>query len=436
MILLAAAAGMLAGACAEPEPDVPTAALSTAAAPPASSAPTSAAPAPIASAETTAPAATAPPAPTNPTDRVTPDQGEDPAPTAAAPPATPPLRSLRYRPVAEVPFPIDLAPMPGGVPLVIAGKDGRLWALEEAGLRPEPLLDLGPLLRNQGEQGLLGIAFDPAYETSGRLFVHYTARNGDTVLAEYDLAASDPSASGRELFRTPQPAANHNGGALVFGPDGFLYLGLGDGGAANDRFGHGQNDASPLAALLRFDVATPGVAAPAPGNPFPAPLVWAIGLRNPWKFTFDAPSGLVLIADVGQDAYEEISLAPATAPGLNYGWPITEGKHCFRPRTGCEAAGLTLPAVEVEHGDDGTCSITGGVVYRGGAIPELDGHYLFSDYCGGYLRSFPVEDPEQIRDWTPQVGKAGQVTAFGTDHAGEAYVLTSAGRVLALTAER
>lgn len=430
MILLAAAAGMLAGACAEPEPDVPTAA------PPASSAPTSAAPAPVANPETTAPPATEPPAPPDPADRITPDRGEGPTPTAAAPSTLPPLRSLRYRPVAEVPFPIDLAPAPGGGPLVIAGKDGRLWALEEAGLRPEPLLDLGPLLRNQGEQGLLGIAFDPAYETSGRLFVHYTARNGDTVLAEYDLAAPDPSSSGRELFRTPQPAANHNGGALVFGPDGFLYLGLGDGGAADDRFGHGQNDASPLGALLRFDVATPGVAAPAPGNPFPAPQVWAIGLRNPWKFTFDAPSGLVLIADVGQDAYEEISLAPAAAPGLNYGWPITEGKHCFRPRTGCEAAGLTLPAVEVAHGDDGTCSITGGVIYRGGAIPELYGHYLFSDYCGGYLRSFPVEDPEQIRDWTPQAGKAGQVTAFGTDHAGEAYVLTSEGRVLALTAER
>lgn len=430
MILLAAAAGMLAGACAEPEPAAPTAAAPT------SSAPTSAAPAPVANPETTAPPATEPPAPPDPADRVTPDRGEGPAPTAAAPSTLPPLRSLRYRPVAEVPFPIDLAPAPGGGPLVIAGKDGRLWALEEAGLRPEPLLNLGPLLRNQGEQGLLGIAFDPEYETSGRLFVHYTARNGDTVLAEYDLAASDPFATGRELFRTPQPAANHNGGALVFGPDGFLYLGLGDGGAADDRFGHGQNDASPLAALLRFDVATPGIAAPAPGNPFPAPQVWAIGLRNPWKFTFDDPSGLVLIADVGQDAYEEISLAPAAAAGLNYGWPVTEGKHCFRPRTGCEAAGLTLPAVEVAHGDDGTCSITGGVVYRGGAIPELYGHYLFSDYCGGYLRSFPVEDPEQIRDWTPQAGKAGQVTAFGIDHAGEAYVLTSEGRVLALTAER
>lgn len=425
MILLAAASGMLAGACAEPEPNFRS-----------STVPASVTSASITNAETTAPPATAPPAPPDDAERITPDPEERPSPTAADPPAPPPLRSLRYRPVAEVPFPIDLAPEPGGSRLVIAGKDGRLWALEEAGLRPEPVLDLGPLLLNQGEQGLLGMAFDPEYETSGRLFVHYTARNGDTVLAEYDLAAPDPSASGRELFRTPQPAANHNGGALVFGPDGFLYLGLGDGGAADDRFGHGQNDDSPLAALLRLDVATPGVAAPAPGNPFPAPLVWAIGLRNPWKFTFDAPSGLVLIADVGQDAFEEISLAPADAPGLNYGWPITEGNHCFRPRTGCDTAGLTLPAVEVAHGDDGTCSITGGVVYRGEAIPELYGHYLFSDYCGGYLRSFPVDDPEQIRDWTPQAGAAGQVTAFGTDHAGEVYVLTADGRVLALIADR
>lgn len=430
MILLAAAAGMLAGACAEPEPGFPTA--------PASSSPAATAVASPAASTTTAtsvPSTAALPAPSVTARPTAPDPEEPPSPTTAVPTTLPPLRSLRYRLAAEVPFPIDLAPLPGGPPAV-AGKDGRVWALEEDGLRPEPLLDLGPLLINRGERGLLGIAPHPDFATSGRLFVHYTARNGDTVLAEYDLSAPDPSASGAELFRTAQPAANHNGGALVFGPDGFLYLGLGDGGAADDRFGHGQNDASPLAALLRFDVSVPGLAAPAPGNPFPAPEVWAIGLRNPWKFTFDGPSGLVVIADVGQDAYEEISLAPASAPGLNYGWPITEGKHCFRPRTGCDAAGLTLPAVEVAHGDDGTCSVTGGVVYRGRAIPELEGHYLFSDYCGGYLRSFPVDDPGRIRDWTPQVGEAGQVSAFGTDAAGEVYVLTSEGRVLALVADR
>ena len=369
---------------------------------------------------------------------------ESPDTTAAAPlegattTSIPPLRSLAYREVANLPFPIDLAPVPGTPLLAIASKEGRLWLHGVAGLHEEPFLDISDRVRNRGEQGLLGFAFHPDYPDSGRLFVHYTAHNGDTVLAEYAVANGAAEPDGETvLYRIPQPAPNHNGGTITFGPDGYLYLGLGDGGGANDQFGHGQNDETPLAALLRFDVSAPGRASAAPGNPFPAPEVWAIGLRNPWRFVIDHPSGLIVIADVGQNRFEEVSAAPIEAPGLNYGWPLTEGLHCFRPQSGCDANGLTLPVVEVEHGDAGTCSITGGVVYRGAEIPELYGHYLFSDYCGGYLRSFPLDDPaKEPYDWTDQVGNAGLVVAFGSDAAGEVYVLTAAGPILRLVAQR
>ena len=365
------------------------------------------------------------------------DAAPDPLPTTVATTLAP-LERLRYEEVATVGYPIHAEPHPGSNRMAIASKEGTVWLWDEAGVDPVLLLDITDRVRDRGEQGLLGLAFSPDFPWSRRIFVHYTALDGDTVLAEFveEDGQADPE-TGTVLWRTPQPAANHNGGMILFGPDGYLYMGLGDGGGAGDRYGHGQNDRSPLGALLRFDVSEPGLAIPAAGNPFPAPEVWAIGLRNPWRFTVDEPSGTIIIADVGQNLFEEVSVAPVDAAGLNYGWPITEGLHCFDPPSGCDASGLTLPVVEVPHSDSGTCSVTGGVVYRGSAIPELAGHYLFSDYCGGYLRSFPVEGPfDEPRDWTDQVGNAGQVVSFGTDHAGEVYVLTASGSVLRLVAER
>jgi hypothetical protein len=257
------------------------------------------------------------------------------------------------------------------------------------------------------------MALHPVNESA--VFLHYSAGDGDTVLAEYRMDAGfiDPS-SERVIFRLDQPAANHNGGMIAFGPDGALYLGLGDGGGAGGTFGTGQTTDDLLANVLRFDV-----------DGAEEPEVWAIGLRNPWRFWFDRD--LIYIGDVGQDAFEEIDVAPANASGLNYGWPITEGFHCFRPDEGCDTSGLTAPVVEIEHGDAGTCSVTGGVVYRGSAIPELDGHYFYSDYCGGWLRSFRYDAGtiSEGQDWTTQVGVEGNVTSFGVDGAGEIYVTTS-----------
>jgi glucose/arabinose dehydrogenase len=209
--------------------------------------------------------------------------------------------------------------------------------------------------------------------------------------------------------------------------DGALFLGLGDGGGANDGFGNGQNIDTLLGGLVRIEVDAPD----------PSAELFQYGLRNPWRFWIDQlGDDLVYIADVGQNAYEEVTVA-ALDPGVNYGWPVTEGLHCFRPGSGCDTTGLTLPVIEVEHGDSGTCSITGGIVYRGRAIPEIEGHYFYSDYCGGYLRSFRHEDGEAVdqTDWTDQVGTAGRVASFGVDGEGEIYVLAT-DRILKLVPDR
>lgn len=276
-----------------------------------------------------------------------------------------------------------------------------------------PVLDITHQVTFRGEQGLLGIALHPT--RPDRLFVHYSNRSGHTALSEFSISddgrTADPE-SERLIFFTQQPATNHNGGMIQFGPDGYLYLGLGDGGGAGDRYGHGQRPDTPLAALVRIH---------------PDQLtaeVWWYGLRNPWRFWIDNPTGLVYIADVGQDAFEEISVAMLSEPGLNFGWPITEGLHCYQPRQDCDPAGLTLPVLEIDHDDSGTCSITGGAVYRGPSMPGLWGHYFYSDYCGGYLRSFRWDGTlaMDLKEWASDIGP---VVSFGTDGLGEMYVLTT-----------
>ncbi|HET9260972.1 MAG TPA: PQQ-dependent sugar dehydrogenase [Acidimicrobiia bacterium] len=358
------------------------------------------------------------PAPASTTTLATPTT-TPPAPTTTTTLA--PLQGLAYEEVATVDFPIHLVGWADRTSL-LATKDGHVLLIEpDWEIRPTPVLDISAQVRNEGERGLLAIA---PHEDSTRLFVHYSDNNGDTVVSEFTWVDGS-FVDERVVFTIEQPAGNHNGGMIQFGPDGRLYLGLGDGGRSNDAFGHGQNTDTLFAGLTAIDVET-GEAE-----------LFQYGLRNPWRFWIDQAGGdIVYIADVGQNAFEEVSAAPLTA-GVNYGWSITEGLHCFNPSSDCDTDGLTLPVIEVAHGDSGTCSITGGIVYRGAAIPEIVGHYFYSDYCGGYLRSFTVTDgvAGDISDWTDQVGAPGRVTSFGTDFSGEMYVLTTE-QVLRVTAVR
>ncbi len=335
--------------------------------------------------------------------------------------------------------------------------DARLFALEQNGrvrviqnnqLVATPFLDIDPLVGSLGnEQGLLGLAFDPNYAANGWFYVSYTDNAGSSVLARYTNPtpsgnSADPASAVILFGPLAQPQSNHNGGALQFGPDGMLYFGLGDGGNANDTGtghdvgGNAQSMNTYLGKLLRIDPANPSVA-PA-GNPFPAsaiPLAWSTGLRNPWRFSFDATTGDLYLADVGQNAWEELDVEPAGSPGgANYGWRCMEGSHC----TGlsgctCGAAGLTLPVHEYAH-SAGNCAIIGGSVYRGTGIPALAGAYFFADYCSGHIWSlhYSAGQVTQLVDRTAQLAPPSPLllsnpVAFGTDGNGELLVVDQSG---------
>ncbi len=358
-------------------------------------------------------------APTTSSEPIAVTTTEQPVSTSTEPPPTttstsststtttttlPVLQSLAYEELEAPGFPIHLIPWLGEGGELLATKAGRIIAMAD-GVLGEVVLDINERVINSGERGLLAIAVS---EGGDLLYVHYSGSNSNTVVSEFRLVAGvfDP-ASERVLLQLRQPASNHNGGMIQFGPDGRLYLALGDGGRSNDVFGNGQNQDTLFGGIVAIDVDTTEAE------------LFQYGLRNPWRFWID--SDTIYVADVGQRRYEEVSVAPLE-PDVNYGWPITEGLHCFRPASECDMSGLTLPVVEVSHSDSGTCSITGGVVYRGMAIPELNGVYLYSDFCGGYLRG--LVDGE-VTDYTDQVGDAGKVVSFGTDSDGEVYVLTT-----------
>lgn len=322
--------------------------------------------------------------------------------------------------------PVGLTAPPGDPRIFIVEKTGRLRVVKNGKLEKAPFLDLSDRVSRGTEQGLLGLAFHPKYAENGRFYVNYTDREGDTRIVEYRVSASDRDRadpqSARELLVVDQPYSNHNGGHLAFGPDGKLYIGLGDGGAANDPHGAGQDPKTLLGKMVRLDVDAAQ----------PKPEIWASGLRNPWRYAFDRKTNDLYIADVGQHKWEEVDVVAWTARGgHNFGWNVMEGAHCFRDRR-CDASKYVAPVVE--YGREGGCSITGGHVYRGRALPELDGVYFYADYCSGLLRSFRWANGQVADhwDWKPVLdprNKLATVSAFGEDAAGELYLLSLDGDV-------
>lgn len=324
--------------------------------------------------------------------------------------------------------PVLVTAPPGDARLFIVQQDGRIRIHEDGAVLPTPFLDLRGRANYSGESGLLGMAFHPDYAQNGYFYVNYTDGTFVTHIVRYRVSAGDPDVadegSAMPLITLQQPFSNHNGGHLEFDPDGMLLVALGDGGASGDPLGNAQNRGTLLGALLRLDVdgGTP-YAIPA-DNPFRNEAgargeIWAYGLRNPWRFAVDAEGGRIYIADVGQNRLEEVNAAPLDSAGINYGWPIMEGRSCYEAQT-CDQSGLMLPVAQYDH-DEG-CSVTGGRVYRGSAIPGLVGHYVYSDYCSGFIRSFLMTDAgaTMAQEW--DVGDLPFVTSFGEDAAGELYV--------------
>jgi glucose/arabinose dehydrogenase len=319
--------------------------------------------------------------------------------------------------------------------LFVNERGGRIMVVGADGsLRAEPFVDLSSQVLAGGERGLLGVAFHPDFERNGRLFVHYSrAGDGATVVSELQASADRQTADPTErvLLTHAQPFANHNGGQLAFGPDGYLYLGLGDGGSGGDPFGNGQSTDTLLGKILRLDVDSPAASgrsyAIPVDNPFAPqgtapggglPEIWAYGLRNPWRFSFDRGTGDVYVGDVGQGSWEEIDRQPAgSSGGENYGWNAMEGDHCYQE--GCDPTRYVPPIADYSH--ELGCSVTGGYVYRGVDQPELDGAYLFGDYCSGIIFTLQVDDTGIS---AKQVLESGlRITAFGEDERGELYLV-------------
>jgi glucose/arabinose dehydrogenase len=324
--------------------------------------------------------------------------------------------------------------------LYVVEQGGRIRLVKNGALQATSFLDISDRVLFGGEQGLLGLAFPPGYATKRHFYLNYTRiPDGSTVISRYRLTVDPDSAdpaSEEILLVIPQPFANHNGGQITFGPDGFLYIAMGDGGSGGDPENNAQNPASLLGKILRIDVesaADPGLLyAIPPSNPFVQTQgfrgeIWALGFRNPWRFSFDRQTGDLYIGDVGQGSFEEVDFQPAGSPGgENYGWRIMEGAHCFGDPA-CSQAGLVLPVAEYDHGQG--CSITGGFVYRGTAYPRMQGVYLYADFCTGNFWGLKRDGA----DWQNELllSESHNVSSFGEDEEGNLFVADlSSGSVL------
>jgi glucose/arabinose dehydrogenase len=363
-----------------------------------------------------------------------------PAATAGTGPVDLDHLAIRLEPFASIEGgPLGIAaPDDGSGRLFVVAQDGRIWVVDASGsVLPEPMVDLRDRLTSGGEQGLLGLALHPGFPTDPRAYVNYTNRDGDTVIATLTLdpgnANKFDARSEQQLLFVDQPYANHNGGDLLFGPDGYLYAFLGDGGSGGDPHDNGQNREALLGKVLRLDIDHPGGGVPysaPPGNPYLGTAgrdeVWLMGVRNPWRSSFDRVTGDLWIGDVGQGAWEEIDVARAGAGGLNFGWNRMEGNHCFPPGASCSSDGLTPPVTE--YGHDLGCTVVGGYVYRGSKYPALEGGYLFADYCSG--RIFAIDPRTDAFRKPVEVGSTTNgISSFGEDASGELYVTQLNGEV-------
>lgn len=344
---------------------------------------------------------------------------------------------IRLQQVATgIPFPVFATSIPNDDRIFVLERQGRVRLIDASGLREEPFLDLTDRVGSGGiENGLLGMAFHPDYTSNGRFFVYYTDTDLDSRLSEFSTSGGDASTADRNtesiLFEVNQEGIRHRAGMTLFGPDGYLWVALGDGGLGDDS---SQDLSSLQGNILRIDVDNGDPYAIPAGNPYPGEddgrdEIWAHGLRNPWRFSIDNSTRLIYIGDVGQANWEEVHVASIDSPGLDFGWPNFEGTDCYQPSDGCDMGGWEPPTLKYDHSQG--CSITGGFVYRGSVIPELQGHYLYADWCNGMIRSFAYDNGSVTEEtnWTSMLSGAGQVASFGLDGSGEMLVVDSNGTV-------